>query len=418
MPEQLLPEIEPLSLQPAPPANPARTILILSLAPTIGIGIARFGYALVLPDMRDSLQWSYSAAGFMNTINAAGYLFGALGTAALARRFGLFDVVRLGVLACVLSLALCAVTSNFVILSFARLLAGAGAAFGFIAGGALAAHIARAHPSRSAFLLGLYYGGPGIGIIVSGLAAPYLLESFGPGSWATIWAAFAIISLALGLVMILKRIDTPAAAGSETTTPISLSKIWIYLFAYFCFGAGYIAYMTFMIAYVRSVGGGAWAQSIFWCLIGLGTIASPWLWRRLLARGQSGMTLAILLAVNAIAAGLPLLGTWPPMLGLSAFVFGSVLFTMVGATTTFAQFNYPAAAWPNAIAVMAIIFGVGQTFGPIAIGAIGDLSGSLNSALTVSAATLALGAIAACFQQRLTSDETTNGQTTINQRPL
>ena len=403
--------------QPASP-HPARTILILSLAPTIGIGIARFGYALVLPDMRDSLQWSYSAAGFMNTINAAGYLFGALGTAALARRIGLFDVVRLGVLACVLSLVLCAVTSNFVILSFARLLAGAGAAFGFIAGGALAAHIAQAQPTRSALLLGLYYGGPGVGIIASGLVAPTLLDSFGPGSWATIWAAFAIISLALGLIVTLNRIDLPSAAASKTTTRISLPKIWIYLFAYFCYGAGYIAYMTFMIAYVRGIGGGAWAQSIFWCLIGLGTIAAPWIWRRLLARGQSGTTLAILLAVNALAAAMPLLGTSPLILAVSAFVFGSVLFTMVGATTTFAQFNYPATAWPSAIAVMAIVFGIGQTLGPIAIGALGDVLGSLNSALNVSAAILALGAIAASFQRRLTADQTTSDTTTSDQRPL
>ena len=54
--------------------HPARLILILSLAPTVGLGIGRFAYALVLPDMRDTLLWSYSAAGFMNTINAAGYL--------------------------------------------------------------------------------------------------------------------------------------------------------------------------------------------------------------------------------------------------------------------------------------------------------------------------------------------------------
>ena len=51
---------------------------MLSLAPTVGLGIGRFAYSLVLPDMRDSLAWSYSAAGFMNTINAAGYLAGAL----------------------------------------------------------------------------------------------------------------------------------------------------------------------------------------------------------------------------------------------------------------------------------------------------------------------------------------------------
>ena len=57
---------------PKPYPHPARLILILSLAPTAGLGIGRFAYALVLPDMRDTLAWSYSAAGFMNTINAAG----------------------------------------------------------------------------------------------------------------------------------------------------------------------------------------------------------------------------------------------------------------------------------------------------------------------------------------------------------
>lgn len=39
-----------------PYAHPARLILILSLAPVIGLGIGRFAYALVLPDMRD-LVW-------------------------------------------------------------------------------------------------------------------------------------------------------------------------------------------------------------------------------------------------------------------------------------------------------------------------------------------------------------------------
>ena len=41
---------------PQPYPHPARLILILSLAPTIGLGIGRFAYALVLPDMRDSLR--------------------------------------------------------------------------------------------------------------------------------------------------------------------------------------------------------------------------------------------------------------------------------------------------------------------------------------------------------------------------
>ena len=44
------------------PTHPARLILILSLAPIIGLGIGRFAYSLVLPDMRDTLGWSYAAA--------------------------------------------------------------------------------------------------------------------------------------------------------------------------------------------------------------------------------------------------------------------------------------------------------------------------------------------------------------------
>ena len=144
-----------------PPAHPARLILILSLAPTVGLGIGRFAYSLVLPDMRDTLGWSYSAAGFMNTINAAGYLAGALMTSKLITRFGLAATVRGGTLASVISLALCALSGNFFILSFARLLAGLGAAAGFVAGAALAAKIAQSRPARANFLLSLFYAGPG-----------------------------------------------------------------------------------------------------------------------------------------------------------------------------------------------------------------------------------------------------------------
>jgi hypothetical protein len=39
-------------------ARPVWLIIGLSIAPAIGLGICRFAYALVLPGMRDSLDWS------------------------------------------------------------------------------------------------------------------------------------------------------------------------------------------------------------------------------------------------------------------------------------------------------------------------------------------------------------------------
>jgi predicted MFS family arabinose efflux permease len=381
--------------------HPARLILILSLAPTVGLGIGRFAYALVLPDMRDQLSWSYSAAGFMNTINAAGYLVGALFASRLIKRFGLAASVRWGTLACVLSLALCAISGNFVVLSFARLLAGLAAAVCFVGGGALAAMIAQSRPERANFLLSLFYAGPGSGIVLSGLIAPFVLQAFGPGSWWIVWWALTLLAIAMTIPVLIAPFDSGADIGETTAIKFAIGPVVIYLAGYFLFGAGYIAYMTFMIAYVRDSGGGAIAQSAFWSLIGLSAFATPWVWRRVLALDRGGLATTIILGTNAIGAALPIFGHSPVLLAISALVFGVAFFAVVGSTAAFVRFNYPPAAWPAGIAAMTISFGIGQTLGPIAVGAITDAMGSLSYALNVSAALLAAGAILSVFQKRL-----------------
>ncbi len=390
-----------LSAPPTSIAHPARLILILSLAPTVGLGIGRFAYSLMLPDMRDALQWSYSAAGFMNTVNAAGYLAGALLASKLIKRFGLIAAVRWGTLACVASLALCALSGNFAVLSFARLLAGFAAAGAFVAGSALAATVAQSRPARANFLLSLFYAGPGLGILSSGLIAPFLLQASGPGSWWLVWWALTLLSIIMTLPLLLTSVDAGAGIADAAPGKFSVRPVLIYLAGYFLFGAGYIAYMTFMIAYVRDGGGGAAAQSAFWCLIGLSAFATPWLWRRVLAMDRGGLSTAIILGVNAVGAGLPLFGHSPLLLATSALVFGVSFFALVGSTTAFVRFNFSPSAWPTAIAAMTIAFGVGQTLGPIAVGAITDAMGSLSYALNVSAAMLAAGAVLAAFQRRL-----------------
>ena len=389
--------------RPSPYTHPARLILILSLAPTVGLGIGRFAYSLVLPDMRDTLGWSYSAAGFMNTINAAGYLAGALVAAQLVKRYGLPAAVRWGTLACVASLALCALSGNFVVLSLARLIAGVGAAVAFVASGALAARIAQTQPARANFLLSLFYAGPGLGIVLSGLIAPFVLAASGPGSWWIVWWAMTLLSIVLTIPLLLAPIDAHTGLGETAPARFAVGPVLIYLAGYFLFGAGYIAYMTFMIAYVRDAGGAAAAQSAFWCLIGASAFVTPWVWRRVLAQDSGGISTAIILAVNAIGAALPLFGHSAALLTLSALVFGVSFFAVVGSTTAFVRFNYPPAAWPTAIAALTIAFGVGQTLGPTVTGAITDALGSLSYALNAGAAMLAAGAIASAFQKKLSS---------------
>ena len=48
------------------------------VAAAVSGGLGRFSYALLLAEMRADLAWSYVTAGAMNTVNAVGYLGGAL----------------------------------------------------------------------------------------------------------------------------------------------------------------------------------------------------------------------------------------------------------------------------------------------------------------------------------------------------
>src|SRR3954454_14714040 len=73
-----------------------RTAAALALAAAVSLGLSRFSYALLLPPMRADLGWSYLTAGAMNTVNAAGYLLGALALPKVLARFDARNVLLAG----------------------------------------------------------------------------------------------------------------------------------------------------------------------------------------------------------------------------------------------------------------------------------------------------------------------------------
>ncbi|WP_139839394.1 YbfB/YjiJ family MFS transporter [Halomonas sp. CSM-2] len=73
-----------------------RTVIALALVPAIGLGIARFAYALLLPAMQPSLGWSYADAGWMTSVNAAGYMVAALLAARVIAYAGAYRVMAGG----------------------------------------------------------------------------------------------------------------------------------------------------------------------------------------------------------------------------------------------------------------------------------------------------------------------------------
>ena len=112
------------------------TAVALALGAALSLGLARFAYALLLPAMRSELGWSYATAGVMNTVNAAGYLLGALAMPWLLRRLAARTLFIGGGLGAALLLALHGVPAGEAWLYACRLLLGACSASTFVAGGA------------------------------------------------------------------------------------------------------------------------------------------------------------------------------------------------------------------------------------------------------------------------------------------
>lgn len=380
----------------------ATSILVLSLAPAIGLGMARFAYALVLPSMRSDLGWSYTEAGWLNASNAAGYLLGALFCARTVTKSGAFRVMVLGVWACVGALLLCALTEQTILLNAARGIAGLGGGFAFVAGGVLAARIAQNNPAQGAFLLGLFYAGPGLGIFLSGVTVPFVLEFSSEYGWKIAWAILAGQALVLALTIAWRasRYAPQGAAPSlDQQRRTGRPRMPLLLGGYFLFGAGYIAYMTFMIAWVQSDGGAAGIQALFWAVIGTAAMASPWIWSGLLRSLRNGHAFAVLTAVTAVGAVLPLVWGSLDALLVSASLFGVAFFAVVASTTAFVRRNLPPADWASAIGALTVSFSLGQMIGPVLVGAVNDRTQGLSGGLWVSALLLVVAAVVGGLQR-------------------
>jgi predicted MFS family arabinose efflux permease len=380
----------------------------LALAAAVSLGLARFSYALLLPPMRADLGWSYTTAGAMNTVNAAGYLAGALLAPRWLRRFGARTTLLAGGLGAALLLAAHGLVTSDAALYLLRALTGIASAATFVAGGLLAARLSGRAPSpaggapSAGLVLGIYYGGTGVGIVISALVVPPLSALPSAHAWQWAWVALGAAALLATAITgrATRGIDQTAAAASATA-PFVWRRFSCGLAGYFMFGLGYIGYMTFVVTLLREQQLGTTAITLFYTLLGVAVLGSSFVWAGLLQRERGGGALRLLNALLAVATVLPVLSAHPVAVFVSGLLFGGVFLSVVASTTALVRHNLPAAAWPAGIAAFTIVFAAGQIVGPTLVGWVADGAGGLRGGLAVSAGVLLLGALIAWGQKPL-----------------
>ncbi|MEM6694498.1 MAG: YbfB/YjiJ family MFS transporter [Pseudomonadota bacterium] len=382
-------------------------VLGLALGIAASIGFARFAYGLILPAMQADQDWSYAQAGWINTANALGYLGGAFLTLTLVKHLSPERMFSWGVIVTAVSLVLSGLTQTFALLTLWRIASGLAGAAVLVSGSVLVGAVF-ADPKRMALAVAIYFGGAGFGMVLTGATLPALFAIQGPSAWPAAWIGLGVASgiaavLSIWAVRNLGRSEIPAPALSDPSHAprLPVGQLLFSLLGYGLFASGSIIYLTFLVVWMQENAAGPALVSVTWITIGLAVVVSPLLWRSVLMRFDNGVPLALAIGVTALGALLPLAIPGGTALIVSALFFGLACFTPPAALTAFSRRNLPPQSQGAAMALFTIMFATGQTIGPVAGGALGDLTGSIKGGLVATVAVLVIGTLVALRQRSL-----------------
>ena len=306
---------------------PWRAVGAAMAALLVGIGLARFAYAPLLPAVIAQGWFAPGAAAYLGAANLLGYLFGALAARRLAARLGAAPVLRGAMLAAAVSLAACSQPAPFAWFFVCRLLSGvAGGLLMIVAPSSVLSHVP---PARRGLAGGLIVTGVGLGIAASGTLVPLLIR------WglAQAWLGLAAVSLAL---TVFAWRGWPGAAPASVAAEGAPRRFAAVCASYGLCAVGLSPHMVFLVDFVaRGLGRGLGAGSLAWVLFGAGALCGPVAAGRLADRvgPEAAMRLVIAVLASAVLALLLAPGSTAALAGSALFggaVVSGVTAVMLG----------------------------------------------------------------------------------------
>lgn len=334
----------------------------------VAFGFARYGYGLLLPDIRADYALSSAALGAIATGSYVGYLTATAASPVLAVRLGTRGTVALGLALAVAGMALIGLSSSAGLLATGILVAGASSGLVWVPfSDTVATDLPAGARDRA---LAAISSGTGWGVA---LAVPIALVA--GTAWRSAWLAFAVLALAAllwSLRVLPGRISAAAASGLPPLRPgwFVCPRSGPLLAGSFLIGLGASAYWTFAVDHVVQAGGADPRDArLLLAVVGvasiLGSLAAD-LVRH--AGGRAGLAAtALALSAALLLAGLAP-GSWPAVMA-SAVLFGAAYNLVVAIQVIWSSIVF--ADRPSAgLAGVAVLLGVGMLAGPLAGGAL------------------------------------------------
>lgn len=389
-------------------------VLIVGTVAVFGaIGVARFGYSLLLPAMQRALNMDNTQAGLLASFNLLGYVALAALGGALASHYGPRAVIAVGLTVIGLAMIATGLAEGFTTAALWRGLTGVGSgATNVPVMGLMAAWFA---PRRRGLATGIAVTGSSFALILLGPTVPPVLAAFPEAGWRYCWYGLGLLVLLIALLAggLLRNHPGPlglAAVGAESSngaTPPAPGAVawkavyhsplvWYLGLVYVACGFSYIIYMTFFVKGLVAEGG--------YTPEGAGHLFMAMGWASLLCGLPWGMlsdhigrrhTLIILYLIHTVAFALYALCPTPLGFTVSALLFGLTAFSIPGIMAATCGDLVGGRMAPAALGFITLMFGVGQALGPTVAGMLADARHSLLPAMLLASGVALLGALLA-----------------------
>lgn len=310
------PHEPPVASPAGKPVNIALGTIAAMGAIFVGLGLARFAFGPLQPAMVIDGWFSGSTSSLLTAANLAGYLFGALAGARLARRFPAVTVIRVMMVLTALSFFACADNS----LPFAwffgwRVVSGVtGGILMALSGPTILAYVAE----KRRPLIGetLLYGIT-VGIIFAGAIMPVLIDDSVSLAWVVL-GALALLTTAATWGLWPPSPPAPPLPSGDKPPEGRLLPL-----QYGLVSIGVVPQMVFLVDYIaRDVGLGVTDASHYLLVYGLGSLTGPVLYT--FATGKIGLrtTLRAGIIVQLTSCVLLLVGESTAFLAAASFLAG------------------------------------------------------------------------------------------------
>jgi predicted MFS family arabinose efflux permease len=335
-------------------------------------GLARYGYGLLLPDIRRSFDLSSTALGLVATGSYAAYLVTTAAMAAFGDRAGPRRPVLLGGLCAVVGMLLVAVAASPLMLAAGVIVAGASAALAYPPfSDAVASSLPRRAQGRA---LAVISSGTGWGVVVAVVVALVV----GGSDWRYAWVAFSVVAvLATALAAVALRGVGRGAGGSGEALPLLAGALVV--------GIGASVYWTFAADFASGGGAGHGAGAVLLGVVGVSSVLGS-------AAGdvleRVGGRRALQLSAAGLAGSMCVLAVWHGSwagLVLSALTFGAT-YNLLLAVQVIWSARVFASRPATGLAAVLFMLGIGQVVGPV-------LGGLLADGVGLAAAFFAGGAV-------------------------